>query len=178
MPLSIEFFRILEWVVLPFSRDLPDPAIEPGSPALQADSLSSEPPGKPCECPFIGRKLMWNKFLMGPSLLQKRERSRLSALRKDSALPLGCFSHLQTNNIVILQAADGKLNAWWNKCFVQCMWLVLFFLETISGCKCDLRRSSNHKRTRIHSQNRGKEMDWRQTWNPELMRSLDTSAMG
>ena len=27
--------------------DLPDPGIEPGSPALQADSLLSEPPGKP-----------------------------------------------------------------------------------------------------------------------------------
>ena len=27
--------------------DLPDPGIEPGSPALQADSLPSEPPGKP-----------------------------------------------------------------------------------------------------------------------------------
>ena len=34
---------------MPFSSpgDLPDPGIEPGSPALQADSLSSEPPGKP-----------------------------------------------------------------------------------------------------------------------------------
>ena len=28
-------------------RDLPDPGMEPGSPALQADSLSSETPGKP-----------------------------------------------------------------------------------------------------------------------------------
>ena len=38
--------RILEWVAIPFSRDPPDPGIEPRSPALQADSLSSEPPGK------------------------------------------------------------------------------------------------------------------------------------
>ena len=30
-----------------FSRDLPDPGIEPVFPALQADSLLSEPPGKP-----------------------------------------------------------------------------------------------------------------------------------
>ena len=28
-------------------RNLPDPRIEPGSPALQADPLLSEPPGKP-----------------------------------------------------------------------------------------------------------------------------------
>ena len=27
--------------------DLPNPGIEPGSPALQADTLPSEPPGKP-----------------------------------------------------------------------------------------------------------------------------------
>ena len=36
---------ILEWVVIPFSRDLPDPGIELSSPALQADSLLFEPPG-------------------------------------------------------------------------------------------------------------------------------------
>ena len=39
--------RILEWLAFPFSRDLPNPGIEPRSPALQADSLSAEPPGKP-----------------------------------------------------------------------------------------------------------------------------------
>ena len=31
--------RILEWIAFPFSRDLPNPGIEPGSLALQADSL-------------------------------------------------------------------------------------------------------------------------------------------
>ena len=37
------------WSGLPFSSpgDLPDSGIEPGSPELQADSLPSEPPGKP-----------------------------------------------------------------------------------------------------------------------------------
>ena len=39
--------RILEWVVVPFSRDSSQARIEPRSPALQADSLPSEPPGKP-----------------------------------------------------------------------------------------------------------------------------------
>ena len=39
--------RILEWVAFPFSRDLPNPGIEPRSPALQADSLPAEPQGKP-----------------------------------------------------------------------------------------------------------------------------------
>ena len=35
--------RILEWFAISFSRDLPDLGIEPRSPALQADSLPSEP---------------------------------------------------------------------------------------------------------------------------------------
>ena len=35
--------RIREWVAIPFSRDLPNPGIELGSPALQPDSLLSEP---------------------------------------------------------------------------------------------------------------------------------------
>ena len=39
--------RVLEWVAISFSRDLTDPGIEPRSPALQADALLSEPPGKP-----------------------------------------------------------------------------------------------------------------------------------
>ena len=39
--------RILDWVAIPFSRGSANPGIEPGSPALQATSLPSEPPGKP-----------------------------------------------------------------------------------------------------------------------------------
>ena len=42
------FFRQEYWSGLPFPSpgDLPDPGIEPRSPALQADALTSEPPGK------------------------------------------------------------------------------------------------------------------------------------
>ena len=49
-PLSMGILqaRIMEWVAMPFPLgDLPNPGIEPRSPALQADSLPSEPPGKP-----------------------------------------------------------------------------------------------------------------------------------
>ena len=38
---------MLEWVAFPFPGDLPNPGIKSGSPPLQADSLLSEPPGKP-----------------------------------------------------------------------------------------------------------------------------------
>ena len=38
--------KILEWGAISFSGDLPDPWIEPGSPTLDWDTLTSEPPGK------------------------------------------------------------------------------------------------------------------------------------
>ena len=43
-PQSMRFSRQEYWSGLPFpsSRDLPDPGIKPGSPALQADSLPTE----------------------------------------------------------------------------------------------------------------------------------------
>ena len=39
--------RILEWVAFPFSRGSSQPRDQARSPALQADSLPSEPQGKP-----------------------------------------------------------------------------------------------------------------------------------
>ena len=39
--------RILEWVAIPFSRDLLNPGIKPRSPTLQVDSLPAEPQEKP-----------------------------------------------------------------------------------------------------------------------------------
>ena len=47
-PLTVEFSRQEYWSGLPFpfSEDLPNPGIEPWSPALQAGSLPSKPPGK------------------------------------------------------------------------------------------------------------------------------------
>ena len=50
------------WSGLPFPspRDLPDPGIEPGSPALQADALPSEPP----EMSFISSKVLALKSVL------------------------------------------------------------------------------------------------------------------
>ena len=62
--LSMGFYKQEYWSGLPFPspRDLPDPGLEPGSPALQAgielgspafqaDSLLTELQGKPCNIP-------------------------------------------------------------------------------------------------------------------------------
>ena len=48
-PPSMEFSRQEYWSGLPFSSpgDLPNPGIKPRSPELHADTLLSEPPGKP-----------------------------------------------------------------------------------------------------------------------------------
>ena len=47
-PASMDFPRQEHWSRVPFPppEDLLDPGIEPRSPALQADSLPFEPPGK------------------------------------------------------------------------------------------------------------------------------------
>ena len=48
-PLSMGLAKQEHWIGLPCPPpgDLPNPGIEPRSPALQADSLPSEPPEKP-----------------------------------------------------------------------------------------------------------------------------------
>ena len=48
-PPSMGFSRQEYWSALPFPSpgNLPNPGIEPRSPALQADALPSKPPGKP-----------------------------------------------------------------------------------------------------------------------------------
>jgi len=50
-PLFMGFPRQEYWSGLPFLSpgDLPDPRIEPGFPALQVNSLLTEPPGKPSD---------------------------------------------------------------------------------------------------------------------------------
>ena len=65
--MSMGFSRQECWSGLPFPSpgDFPDPGIEPGSPALQADALPSEPPGKPV-----------NKFMLKLTGLYEAPRHR------------------------------------------------------------------------------------------------------
>ena len=55
--------RILERVAMPPPGDLPNLGIEPRSPALQTDSLSSEPPGKPKNTGMGSLSLLQGIFL-------------------------------------------------------------------------------------------------------------------
>ena len=56
-PSSMGFSRQEYWSGLPFPSpgDLPHPGIKPGSPALQADTLTSEPAGKSYNYQYISR---------------------------------------------------------------------------------------------------------------------------
>ena len=60
-PLSMEFSRQEYWsgLLFPSPRDLPDPEIKPRSPALQADSLLSEPPEKLHRPQYIPERQSW-----------------------------------------------------------------------------------------------------------------------
>ena len=60
LPLSMQFFRQEYWSGFPFPSpgDLPDPRIKPRSPALQADSLLSEPPEPPGKPQLENNKIM------------------------------------------------------------------------------------------------------------------------
>ena len=56
--------------LFPSPGDLPDPGIKPRSPALQADSLSSEPPGKPVGLLTTPSQLSPNIFVLKIHLIQ------------------------------------------------------------------------------------------------------------
>ena len=56
--------RILEWDAISLSRDLPDPEIEPVSPALQVDSLLLRPLGSPYYCVYMSLNLLIIKLFV------------------------------------------------------------------------------------------------------------------
>ena len=58
--------RILEWVAFPFSRGFPNPGIEPGSPALQADSY---------QLSYQGSDQIWSVAQSCPTLCDPMNRS-------------------------------------------------------------------------------------------------------
>ena len=75
-PLYMEILqaRILEWVAMPSSRDLPNPGTEPRSPTLQAVSLPVVLHGKPKNTGMGSLSLLHQIFLTqesNPGLLPK-----------------------------------------------------------------------------------------------------------
>ena len=56
--------RLLEWVPISSSRDLPKPGIKPDPPALSSEFLTTEPPGKPDICNLIHCGIMYYCFFL------------------------------------------------------------------------------------------------------------------
>ena len=85
-PPSMGFSRQEYWSGLPFPSpgDLPNPGIKPGSPALGADALTSEPPGKPSS------KISTSHFLGEPDICFSKDRVQSA---KSSRSQLKC-THL------------------------------------------------------------------------------------
>ena len=77
------FSRQEYWSGLPCPSpgDLPNPGVEPRSPALQADCLPTEPPGKPLIC------MKWDNWIRGREIYGKM---LLSVGFKDEAMAPHC----------------------------------------------------------------------------------------
>ena len=73
--------RILEWVAIFFSRDIPVSGIEPGSPALQPDSLLSEPLRKLLKKLIALKSLTQSLLLVIPQTKTKTKILLLSMVR-------------------------------------------------------------------------------------------------
>ena len=87
-PLSMGFSRQEYWSGLPFTSpgDLPNTGIEPRSPALQADTLTSVPPGKPyltqMENIYVDRLLPILVFRDPKGIMSKRRHLSIHKVHK------------------------------------------------------------------------------------------------
>ena len=91
------FSRQEYWSGLPFPSpgDLPDPGIELRSPALQADALTSEPPGKPIAKEAVIKTIPKKKKCKNPKWLSE-EALQITKKRRE-AKGKGekeCYNHL------------------------------------------------------------------------------------
>ena len=94
-PLSMGFPKPEYWSVLPcpLPGDLPNPGIEPRSPALQADSLPPEPPGKPEDTAVGSLSFLHRNFSTqesNPSLLSPAPAGRFLTTAPPGKPPLVC----------------------------------------------------------------------------------------
>ena len=94
-PLSMGFSRQESWSGLPFPSpgDLPDPGFEPGSPALQMESLPSDLRGKPAfKYVSDGASLVAQSVM---NLLAVQE-TQVQTLGQEDPLEKGLATHFST----------------------------------------------------------------------------------
>ena len=78
---GILWARILEWVAVPSSRDLPEPGIEPASPASPALQVDSWPLGKPTELSYILFFKLCRRKMEGSHLVSDSHTKRCDVLK-------------------------------------------------------------------------------------------------
>ena len=114
-PPSMGFSRQEYWsgLLFPSPGDLPDPGIEPRSPALQADDLTSEPPGKPIQNSFS--KLL-PLFMPQVVLVVKNSPTNTGDIRDVSSIPgLGRSPVGGNGNLFQYSCLENPMDrgAWW-----------------------------------------------------------------
>ena len=106
--------RILTWVAFSSPRNLPDPGIKLGSPALQADSLLPKPPGKLAKIHLLSWvSVSWYyQILAAHSRCLKRDSWYFPGGPVVRTLCFNCrwhwFDHYSVNQDKILQVAQSK----------------------------------------------------------------------
>ena len=94
--------RTLQWIAYSFSKDLlPYPGIEPGSPALQTDSLPAELPRKPAFTDFAVVQLLSHIQIFVTAWPATRQAS-LSFTNSQSLLKLLSIELVMTSNHLVL----------------------------------------------------------------------------
>ena len=132
VPPSMGFSRQEYWsgLLFPSPGDLPDQGNEPGSPALEADTLASEPPGKPSKCPPNRSMLLqMAKFCSFFFMIEKRLlciyiTPQLFFIHSSVDEDLGCF-HMLT--IVNNAAMNTELHISFQISVFGCLVIVVFF---------------------------------------------------
>ena len=123
---SMEFSRSEYWsgYLFPSSGDLPNPGIEPRSPALQEDSLPPEPQGKP--------KNIGVAYAFSSRSSQSRNRTRVSCI----AGGFFCQLSYQGDNVVLnsaVQQSDSVTHTHMHTHTHVCMCFIFFPLQFIMG---------------------------------------------
>ena len=81
----------------PSAGDLPDPGIEPGSPALQANSVLSEPPGKQT-LTGISNKFEIRNMRESKGIIKMQDMESLLSMRQKLAQSLLVFNTREKND--------------------------------------------------------------------------------
>ena len=120
-PLSLKFSRQGCWSGLPFPfpGDLPDPGLELESPALQVNSLPSEPSGLGAFSlgfpqPFLPVEIILNLLSLKPFLYPGRHCSKSSRRRSSACTTLRVVSSSEPYFSNTHQFLEGVLLVLWN----------------------------------------------------------------